>query len=75
MSTPKYILTHLLKIVTMPSRRLDHSLELDDLALQEKRTPALMLSLNSTDLAKNVASPPSGVLQRGLLKKTKGGRN
>lgn len=53
----------------MPSRRLDHSLELDDLALQEKRTPALMLSLNSTDLAKNVASPPSGVLQRGLLRK------
>lgn len=55
----------------MPSRRLDHSLELDDLALQDKRTPASMLSLNSTDLAKNVASPPSGVLQRGLLKKTK----
>lgn len=27
----------------MPSRRLDHSLELDDLALQDKTTPAIML--------------------------------
>lgn len=27
----------------MPSRRLDHSLELDDLALQDKQTPAFML--------------------------------
>ena len=29
----KYILTHLLKIVTASSKRLDNSLELDDLAL------------------------------------------
>lgn len=39
----QYILTHLLKIVTMSSGRLDHSLELDDLALQDKRIPAFML--------------------------------
>lgn len=32
-STPKYVLIHLLKIVTTSSRKLGHSLELDDLAL------------------------------------------
>lgn len=32
-STPKYVLIHLLKIVMTSSRKLGHSLELDDLAL------------------------------------------
>lgn len=31
--TPKFVLIHLLKIVTTASRKLAHSLELDDLAL------------------------------------------
>lgn len=30
---PKFVLIHLLKIVTTASRKLAHSLELDDLAL------------------------------------------